>query len=61
VHIDSFSLALLLAIGVLSYLLGYLCSKCNFLAVPTRIKTRASGRKIQPENPESAQASRRAA
>ena len=29
-HIDSFSLVLLLAIGVLSYLLGYLCAQMEF-------------------------------
>ena len=30
-HIDASSLCLLLAIAVLSYLLGYLAGKCNFL------------------------------
>jgi hypothetical protein len=29
-HIDGYALALLLGIGVLSYLLGYLCSQMQF-------------------------------
>ena len=33
-HIDSFSLVLLLAIGVLSYLLGYLCAQMEFSDSP---------------------------
>jgi hypothetical protein len=33
-HIDSQSLALLLAIAILSYLLGYLCSQMQFRDSP---------------------------
>jgi hypothetical protein len=29
-HIDGYALALLLGIGILSYLLGYLCSQMQF-------------------------------
>ena len=37
-HIDSFSLVLLLAIGVLSYLLGYLCAQMEFSDSPDEAK-----------------------
>ena len=33
-HIDSFSLVLLVAIGVLSYLLGHLCGQMQFPDAP---------------------------
>jgi hypothetical protein len=33
-HIDGYALALLLGIGVLSYLLGYLCGQMQFPGSP---------------------------
>ena len=45
-HIDSFSLVLLVAIGVLSYLLGYLCGRMECSDSP-REKAAAKGNSVR--------------